>query len=262
MAERRRAEEQLRELNETLEQRVTERTEALALSNAALTASLHEKEVLLREVHHRVKNNLQIVSSLLNLQGRRLTDPELLQVFSSTRNRVQTLAAVHERLYESGDFAKIDLAAHLGGLTRMLTRAQTPAGVTVQPVLRLDAVTVDLNTAVPLSLLTNELITNALKYAFVGGRNGMLTVDLRADGDRHELRIADDGPGFPAGLDPATTPTLGLRLARDLSRQFRGELEITSTASGTSIVIRWPARSVTSETPMPLTQTPAASQAI
>ena len=222
---------------------ITERKKAAEL----LTVSLHEKEVLLREVHHRVKNNLQIVSSLLNLQSRTLTDPALLQVFASTRNRVRAMAAVHERLYESGDFAQIDLAAHLGKLARTLTLAHAPTGMTVQPVLQLDPVTVDLNTAVPLSLIASELITNALKYGFAEGRTGTLTIGLRAGGGHHELRIGDDGPGFPAAVDPATTRTLGLRLVRDLSRQIRGEMEIDSTAAGTNVVVRWPARLAVSE---------------
>ena len=260
VAERRRAEEQLRVLNETLEQRVTERTLALASANAALKASLYEKEVLLREVHHRVKNNLQIVSSLLNLQSRHLTDPELLKIFSSTSNRVRTLAAVHERLYESGNFARIDLAEHLGSLAQMLTRSQSPPGVTIEPVLRLEPVTVDLNTAVPLSLLTNELITNALKYAFAGGRQGTLTVELQGNGQHHELRVADDGPGFPTGFNPSTTSTLGLRLARDLTRQLRGELEFNSTASGTRIIVRWPSPNAASESPAVRASTPTAAQ--
>ena len=220
---------------------VTDITER-KLAEEQVQASLREKEVLLREVHHRVKNNLQIVSSLLNLQIRRLTDPEMLKIFASTRNRVRAMAAVHERLYESGDFAKVDLAAHLGSLARMLAHAHAPTGATVRPVLRLDPVTVDLNTAVPLSLIANELITNALKYGFGEDREGTLTLALRTDGGYHELSIADDGPGFPAAIDPATSRTLGLRLVRDLTRQIRGELKIASTASGTSVAVRWPAQ--------------------
>ena len=232
---------------------ITERKRA----EEQLKVSLHEKEVLLREVHHRVKNNLQIVSSLLNLQSRTLTDPALLQVFASTRDRVRAMAAVHERLYESGDFAQIDLAAHLGKLARTLTLAHAPTGMTVQPVLQLESVTVDLNTAVPLSLIASELITNALKYGFAGGRTGTLTIGLRAAGGHHELRIGDDGPGFPAAVDPATSRTLGLRLVRDLSRQIRAELEIDSTAAGTNVVIRWPARLAATEPVAPPSQNDA-----
>jgi two-component sensor histidine kinase len=236
VTDRRRAEDQLRELNDTLEQRVTERTQAL-------NASLQAKEVLLREVHHRVKNNLQIVSSLLNLQSHELTDPVLVEVLSSTRDRVKAMAAIHEQLYESGDFAQIDLGMHLGNLVRMLTSAHARAEATVQPVLEIDPVTVDLNTAVPLSLIANELIINALKYAFAGRSSGMLTVELRAGGENHEMRISDNGRGFPASVDPAASRTLGLHLVHDLSRQIRGTVGIDSSTSGTTVVVRWPAAS-------------------
>ena len=226
---------------------ITEMKEA----EAQIQASLQEKEVLLREIHHRVKNNLQIVSSLLNLQIRRITDPAMLKLFASTSNRVRAMAAVHERLYESGNFAKIDMGPHLESLVRMFMRAHAPAGTDVQPVLRLDPVTVELNIAVPLSLIANELITNALKYAFADRAQGTLTVTLHAGERYHELRVADDGPGFPATIDPATSRTLGLRLVRDLTRQIRGELEIDSSPSGTSIVVRWSAHPVFSE-PSPI----------
>ena len=216
-----------------------------------IQASLKEKEVLLREIHHRVKNNLQIVSSLLNLQIRRITDPAMLKLFVSTSNRVRAMAAVHERLYESGDFAKINMAAHLESLVRMFMRAHAPAGTDVRPVLQLEPVTVDLNIAVPLSLIANELVTNALKYAFTDRGHGTLTITLRAGEKYHELRVADDGPGFPSTIDPATSSTLGLRLVRDLTRQIRGELEIGSSPSGTSILVRWSANPIFSE-PAPI----------
>ncbi len=214
-----------------------------------IQASLEEKEVLLREVHHRVKNNLQIVSSLLSLQSRHLAEPALIAAFASTRDRVHAMASVHEHLYASGDFAKIDLAVQLGNLLRMIIRADAPAGVRIRPVLRLEPLSVDLNTAVPLTLIANELITNSLKYAFAGRSEGTLTLSLRTDGGHHEMSIADNGPGLPAGLSPATTKTLGLRLVRDLARQIHAELEIDSTASGASIFLRWPARFPDGEPP-------------
>ena len=207
-----------------------------------IRASLREKEVLLREIHHRVKNNLQIISSLLNLQIRRITDLATLKILASTRNRVRAMAAVHEQLYESGDFGEIDFAAHLGSLVRNLMRAQSPEGEAVRSVLQLEPVTLELNTAVPLSLIANELVTNALKYAFPEGAQGTLTIALRAGGTFHELCVTDDGSGFPAGIEPASSRTLGLRLVRDLVRQIRGELDINSTATGTSVTVRWAAR--------------------
>lgn len=211
-------------------------------ADAEMRASLHEKEVLLREVHHRVKNNLQIVSSLLNLQVRQLTDPAMMEIFVRTRDRVRAMAAVHERLYESGDFAQIDLAAHLSALVRTLVRAHVPEGFRIQTALHLAKTAVDLNAAVPLSLIASELIINSVKYAFADRHAGMLTIELTHEDGFHRLRFADDGPGFPPAVDPSTTRTLGLRLVRDLSRQVGGELHIDSSAAGADIVLRWPAR--------------------
>jgi two-component sensor histidine kinase/CheY-like chemotaxis protein len=235
VTERRRAEEKLRELNGALEQRVTDRTEALQVL-------LHEKEVLLKEIHHRVKNNLQIVSSLLNLQSRQLIDAAQIQLLSSTIDRVRAMASIHEQLYQSGDFAQIDLAAHLKTLVQMLTRTHLYPKVKVRTVLQCDKAMVDLNLAVPLSLIANELIVNALKYAFAGERQGTLTIGLATTENRHELTIADDGPGFAADIDPTTNRTLGLRLVRDLTQQIRGELHFDRAQPGVKIVVRWPIR--------------------
>jgi two-component sensor histidine kinase/CheY-like chemotaxis protein len=235
VTERRRAEEKLRELNGALEQRVTERTEALQVL-------LHEKEVLLKEIHHRVKNNLQIVSSLLNLQSRQLVDAAQIQLLSSTIDRVRAMASIHEQLYQSGDFVQIDLSTHLKTLVQMLTRAHLYSKAKVLTTLRCDKAMVDLNIAVPLSLIANELIVNALKYAFVGDRPGSLVVGLTTAENHHELSIADDGPGFGPDIDPTTNRTLGLRLVRDLTQQIRGELQFCHAPSGVKIVVRWPVR--------------------
>jgi two-component sensor histidine kinase len=240
VTERRRAEEKLRELNGALEQRVTDRTEALQVL-------LHEKEVLLKEIHHRVKNNLQIVSSMLNLQSRQLIDAAQIQLLASTIDRVRAMASIHEQLYQSGDFAQIDLAAHLKTLVQMLTRAHLLPKTKVKQVLRCDKAMVDLNIAVPLSLIANELIVNALKYAFVGDRSGSLTVGLSTAENYHELSIADDGPGFAPDIDPTTNRTLGLRLVRDLTQQIRGELQFDRAPSGVKIVVRWPIRQTVGE---------------
>jgi two-component sensor histidine kinase/CheY-like chemotaxis protein len=235
VADRRRAQEQLRELNETLEHRVAERT-------AELMSLLREKEMLLAEVHHRVKNNLQIVDSLLNLQGGRFTDPSLVAEFSSARERVRAMAAVHEQLfYQTGDFGEVNLAEQLRELVRAITKAHAPEGVRLRCEPRLDPVTVDLNTAVPLSLIANELVVNAIKHAYAGRNEGELRVELRGGEEHNELCVADDGTGLPAGVEPMTTPTLGMRIVRSLARQIRGEVHIDSSPTGTSIRIQWPA---------------------
>ncbi len=207
-----------------------------------IKASLHEKEVLLREVHHRVKNNLQVISSLLNLQSRQLKDPVLLEIFAKARDRVRAMANVHEQLYNSGNFAQIDFSLQLGDLARMLSRAHAPVEGTVQTVLKLEPLTVDLNTAIPLSLVANELITNAFKYAFTGGRKGTLTIQLCRSAGNNQLRITDDGPGFGDSVDSEAPRTLGFRLVRDLARQIHGEFELDRTVSGGSAVLQWPAQ--------------------
>ncbi len=206
----------------------------------AMEVLLREKEALLQEVQHRVKNNLQIVSGLLRLQAKQATDPALIAGFTSAWERVHAMAAVHDRLYAAGDFAVIDLGAHLGRMVRLLTLTHAPAGLRCAP--QLETVEVDLDTALSLSLATNELVVNAAKHAYLGRSDGVLQIELRAGVEQHELRIADDGPGLPAGVELATARTLGLRLVRDLAVKIRAEVQIDSTMAGTSIVIRWAAQ--------------------
>ena len=206
-----------------------------------IKASLLEKEVLLAEVHHRVKNNLQIVSSLLHLQARQCGEPALPDGFASTQARIRVMAAVHEQMYQTGNFSSIDFAEYVGGLARIITQAHASRRVRLRCVSEKEPVMVDLNTAVPLSLIINEGILNAAQYACGGEAEGELKIELRAGAKYHELCVSDDGPGFPADVDPEHATTLGLRLMRTLARQICAELKIESSAAGTSIHIVWPA---------------------
>ena len=197
-------------------------------ADAALRESLHEKESLLKELHHRVKNNLQIISSLLRLQAGQLDNPGARAALQDMQNRVRSMALIHEHLYRSENLAAVDLAAYLQNLCQQLFRAQvaTPGALHLQ--LALDPVHLEIDQAIPCGLLVNELVSNALKHAFPDGRRGEVRVELRAlaDGAGWRLRVADDGVGLPADFDLQQLTTLGLKLVVDLTRQLGGRLEI------------------------------------
>jgi two-component sensor histidine kinase len=207
----------------------------ISLENAALG----EKDALLKEVHHRVKNNLQLISSLLNLQAARVSDPEVAELFADCRNRVRSMALVHENLYRAGNLSKIAMESHIQSLCAQLARAyassQRPARVTVN----VGDLELDMNPAITCGLIVNELVSNALKHAFTDGREGMIEVDLQRAGDgAYLLSVSDDGVGMPAGLDLARAETLGLQLVHDLAEQLHGEVEIAQEV-GTTFRVRF-----------------------
>lgn len=204
-----------------------------------ISASLREKEVLLQEIHHRVKNNLQVISSLLKLQSASISDERALDMFRESQHRVRSMALVHEKLYQAADLARIDFADYLRSLSTYLLRAYN-----VGPLLRLhiaaESVLLDVEQAVPLGLIVNELVSNALKYAFPDDTSGSLRIELRAleNGDLC-LIIGDTGVGLPPGLDLWRTETLGLRLVTMLIRQLQGTIEL-ATGDGTTFTLLIP----------------------
>ena len=221
-----------------LEREVAERERA----EAALLASLAEKTVLLKEVHHRVKNNLQIVSSLLDLQERRTQDDQLLDTLASTRNRVRSMALIHEKLYQTNNLAHLDLASYLETLCRQLhsSAGSVRSRVRIESWVTPPTLAVGLDQAVPCGLVINELVTNALKYAFPGERAGRIQVSLQRPAPREVLlTVADDGVGLPAALDPGHTVSLGLKLVFLLTAQLHGTVTF-ERASGTAVQIRFP----------------------
>lgn len=200
----------------------------LKRAEEAVRASLQEKEALLKEVHHRVKNNLQIVMSLLNLQADSVTDPAVLGALRESRDRVRSMALIHETLYRSESLARLDLADYVESLCDQIVRSYATAPERVRLDLRVEPVALDLDRAIPAGLLLNELVSNALKHAFPGGRAGVITVTLAAGPDGTVgLTVADDGVGFPPGLDTRRTDTLGLQLVAALTRQIDGTLDLT-----------------------------------
>ncbi len=197
-------------------------------------ASLREKEVMLKEIHHRVKNNLQIVSSLLRLQARGLKNPETVSAFEESGSRVQSMALVHEKLYQSSSLSELDFAAYAESLTVSLLRSYGTDPARIRLRLAMEQVHLDINHAIPCALILNELVSNALKYAFPNGRQGEIWLRMRRDPDgRISLAVGDNGIGLPPGLDPHKAETLGLQLVSTLVNQLRTNLEVTR-AEGTT----------------------------
>jgi PAS domain S-box-containing protein len=206
-----------------------------------IRAALRDKELLLKEIYHRVKNNLQVIASLLNLQGRNDHDGNTRALLEDSANRVKSMALVHEQLYQGGDLSSIDFAAYLGQLVRHLADAHGAAGQRVP--IRLDVAPVQLGieTAVPLGLIINELLSNAYKHAYPGERGGEVVLRLAVLDDGHiEVIVSDHGVGLPPGLRPETVTSLGLRLVASLTEQLEGALECgPNGASGSRFTVRF-----------------------
>jgi two-component sensor histidine kinase len=208
------------------------------LVETRLRTSLKEKEVLLKEVHHRVKNNLQIVSSMLNLQMDQITDPLSLGLFKESQSRVRSIALFHEKLYQSKDLAHVDIAEYLKGLTNGLF---TTYGVNPDDILLAidtEDVPMGVDAAISCGLIVNELVSNALKHAFRDGRRGRVSVNLRREGNEALLTVRDSGVGFPSDIDFRDPTTLGLKLVCILTEQLRGTIDL-DVAEGTRFVIRF-----------------------
>ncbi|MGH8071958.1 MAG: histidine kinase dimerization/phosphoacceptor domain -containing protein [Candidatus Entotheonellia bacterium] len=221
---------------------ITERKLAEAQLRAGeerLKGALHEKEVLLKEIHHRVKNNLQIIASLLYLQSNQLKDPDDLVLFEDTQNRVKSMALIHESLYRTGDLARFNFAHYIDSLCTDLLQSYANGTSHIRLHTALDELTFDVDTAVPCGLILNELLTNALKYAFPDGRPGDIHIVLRAEDGQVTLSVRDTGVGFPADLDFRHTQTLGLQIVSILTEQLGGTITLTCEC-GTAFAVTFP----------------------
>jgi PAS domain S-box-containing protein len=211
--------------------------EALRESEERLRASLGEKEVLLKEIHHRVKNNMQVISSLVALHADELRDGAMRAVLLDVTHRVRSMAMVHEKLYESADLARIEFAEYARSLLNYLWRAHATTASDVRLALDLEPVSLPVNAAVPCGLILNELVGNALKHAFRGRAGGEVTVSLRSGApDRVRLSVRDNGTGLPPGLDWRQSRSLGLRLVQMLAGQLHAAVEV-SNSGGTEFTI-------------------------
>jgi excisionase family DNA binding protein/PAS domain S-box-containing protein len=214
--------------------------QALREHEARLTIALREKEVLLKEIHHRVKNNLQVICSLLNLQGDLIEDAALRRLFHEGEQRIQTMALIHETLYQTNDMGSFQLAPYVQRLSKALLHAYGGDESRVTLTTQLEEVALPLESAVPCGLILHELLSNALKHAFPDGKAGAITLDLRAEPEGHvTLRVADSGVGVPAGFDVRRGDSLGLQLVSMLTEQLRGTLTV-SRQGGTAFMLTFP----------------------
>ncbi|NMO09546.1 hypothetical protein HG719_06835 [Methanobacterium subterraneum] len=198
--------------------------------------ALKEKELLLKEIHHRVKNNLMIISSLLNLQSAHIKDEGARNVFRESQNRAKSMAMIHERLYRSTDLKNIDFGEYIRSLTTDLYRTLVADPDRIRLDIDVEDVKIDINTVVPLGLIVNELVTNCMKHAFPDGETGYIKLELYQKSQKIVLKVIDNGIGFPEDLDYKKTSSLGLQLVNNLTKQIDGEFELDRN-QGTSFAL-------------------------
>ena len=246
--EREKAQKELRKAHFELEQQVLERTKALCRANDELRAemgerervenklkkSLEEKEILLKEIHHRVKNNLQIISSLLNLQSRYINDEEMLDIYKESQNRVKSMAIIHEKLYQSEDLARIDFGDYVRSLVLDLFNSYGVDKSSTELDIKIEDILLDINTAIPCGLIVNELVTNSIKHGFPSSRSlgadkskiNKIAVGIAKEDNFYNMSVYDNGIGFPQDLDFQNTDSLGMQLVISLTSQLRGTVEL------------------------------------
>ena len=205
-----------------------------------IKASLREKEVLLKEIHHRVKNNMQIISSLLNLQSQYIKDQKALDLFKDSQNRVKSMALIHERLYQSKDLARINVQDYIQSLTKHLFNMYRDTALEVTPKIEADNLSLGIDQAIPCGLIINELVSNSLKYAFPNRRKGTVNIKLISDNNgKLELIVRDNGIGLPKNFNKQKTRSLGLQLVYALADQLEGTIQLERD-NGTTFRIMFP----------------------
>jgi len=197
-------------------------------SREQIASSLQEKESLLKEIHHRVKNNMQVISSLLSLQAGRLENPEASAALQNMQNRVRSMALIHENLYRTGNLAAVDMDTYLRSLCQQLLRASIADAPAINLQVDASAIRLEIDQAIPCGLLVNEMVSNALKHAFPPGGGGEVRVEIHAipATPRLRLRVSDNGVGMPPEFELDQASSLGVKLVSDLARQLGGKLSI------------------------------------
>jgi two-component sensor histidine kinase len=203
-----------------------------------LRAALREKETLIKEIHHRVKNNIQIISSLLRLQAAAVDDPRFQEAIKASQSRIRSISLIHERLYKSPDLATVDFGEYIGLLAGQIIQVfgAGPTAVTLE--VRAGRIRLPPKKAVPCGLIINELVVNALKYAFQPGQKGIIRIEMRRIKDGHQILVSDDGVGLPDELDLQKPRSLGFQIVADLVRQLDGTIEIIR-GTGTTFKIEF-----------------------
>jgi PAS domain S-box-containing protein len=204
-----------------------------------ITSSLKEKELLLQEVHHRVKNSMQVISSIISIQSRKIEDTAIKELFRETRNRIKSVAFIHEKLYQSKSLVEIDYREYLQLVIGHLYRSYNIDPKTIRMVLESDAILMNIEKAIPCSLIINELISNSFKYAFPDGMKGEIRIDLTSGCGGVTLTYADNGIGLPENMDFSRTGTLGLQLIMALSKQLQGQITVERD-KGTRYILTFP----------------------
>ena len=223
------AESELRLHQERLEATVDVRTEELKKYRDSLEGIIEQKEILLRELYHRTKNNMQVISSLIGLQSASVSDDRILQMFRDTINRIQAMALVHEKLYQSSDLSSVNMKEYLGDLANALIESNIQGKDNITFKLEADNLPLPIDVIMPCGLIINELISNSLKYAFTGGGGGEIRISFHQKEDgKMEIIYADNGPGF-ALIDFKEIKTLGLKLVNNLAtKQLGGDIRMVS----------------------------------
>ena len=226
-----------------LEQEITKQQKA----EAQLTLSLKEKNVLLKEIHHRVKNNMQVISSLLNMQAVTKNNPELSELLSESQNRIRSMSLIHESLYQSDNFLEIDFNDYIHLLAGTLGRVYSSSTYGIDICISAEDVYLDIDTAVPCGLIINELVSNAYKHAFKDfDGQGRVFIEMKSSLTHYSLTVKDNGVGFAPGVDFRKTSSLGMEIVCILTEQIKGTIDLIKQ-DGSTFVIAFPKKSIDKE---------------
>jgi len=204
-----------------------------------LEKALEDKDILMKEIHHRVKNNLMIMASLLNMQSRYIEDEVARDIFKDSQSRAKTMALIHEKLYQSKELKKLDVQDYMESLARDIYQVYIKDPHRIQLKIEVESHMMDINTVMPLGLILNELLTNTFKYAFPKDSEGIVEVKFsKKENSTFLLEVIDDGVGLPSDFNKKRTDSLGMRLIHSLTEQIKGVIEIRSN-QGTQISVKF-----------------------